>query len=84
MAAVMRALRRLAFVRFWHLADNRPHPRLSAMEGVLFFVANWLGGKMSRITQVVFVALILMSPAVAVAGPAEDANAVVDLLVSCI
>ena len=33
---------------------------------------------MVRIAQVVFIALILMSPAVAVAGPAEDANAAVD------
>src|SRR6266480_5672603 len=33
---------------------------------------------MARIAQVVFIALMLMSPAVAVAGPAEDANAAVD------
>jgi uncharacterized protein (TIGR02246 family) len=34
--------------------------------------------KMSRIAQVVFIALMLMSPALAVAGAAEDANAAVD------
>jgi uncharacterized protein (TIGR02246 family) len=34
--------------------------------------------KMARIAQVVFIALMLISPAVAVAGPAEDANAAVD------
>jgi uncharacterized protein (TIGR02246 family) len=33
---------------------------------------------MSRIAQVVFLALMLMSPAVVLAGPAEDANAAVD------
>jgi uncharacterized protein (TIGR02246 family) len=33
---------------------------------------------MARIAQVVFIALMLMAPAVAVAGPAEDANAAVD------
>src|SRR6266481_8038091 len=33
---------------------------------------------MARTARVVFVALILMSPAVAIAGPAEDANAAVD------
>ena len=33
---------------------------------------------MARIAQAFFIALILMSPAVAVAGPAEDANAAVD------
>ena len=33
---------------------------------------------MARIVQVVFIALMLMAPAVAVAGPAEDANAAVD------
>src|SRR5476649_243682 len=33
---------------------------------------------MSRIVQVVFFALMLMSPAVAYAGPVEDANAAVD------
>jgi hypothetical protein len=33
---------------------------------------------MARIGQVVFIALMLISPAVAVAGPAEDANAAVD------
>jgi uncharacterized protein (TIGR02246 family) len=34
--------------------------------------------KMARTAQVVFTVLMLMSPAVAVAGPAEEANAVVD------
>jgi uncharacterized protein (TIGR02246 family) len=34
--------------------------------------------KMAKIARVVFIALMLMSPAVAVAGPAEDANAAVD------
>jgi uncharacterized protein (TIGR02246 family) len=34
--------------------------------------------KMARTTRLVFIALMLMSPAVAVAGPAEDANAAVD------
>jgi len=34
--------------------------------------------KMARIAQVVFIALILLSPGVAIAGPAEDANAAVD------
>lgn len=33
---------------------------------------------MARITQAFFLALMLMSPAVAVAGSAEDANAVLD------
>src|SRR5665811_752482 len=33
---------------------------------------------MARIAQLVFMALILTSPAVAVAGPTEDANAAVD------
>ena len=33
---------------------------------------------MARIAQVVFIALMFMSPAVAVAGPAEDANAAID------
>ena len=33
---------------------------------------------MVRIAQVVFIAVMLMAPAVAVAGPAEDANAAVD------
>ena len=33
---------------------------------------------MVRIAQIVFIALMLMAPAVAVAGPAEDANAAVD------
>ena len=33
---------------------------------------------MARIAQVVFIALMLVSPTVALAGPAEDANAVVD------
>jgi uncharacterized protein (TIGR02246 family) len=33
---------------------------------------------MARIAQVVFLALMLMSPAIALAGPAEDANAAVD------
>src|SRR5450759_1313999 len=33
---------------------------------------------MARIAQIVFIALMLMSPAIAVAGPAEDANAAVD------
>jgi uncharacterized protein (TIGR02246 family) len=33
---------------------------------------------MARIAQIVFITLILMSPAVALAGPAEDANATVD------
>jgi uncharacterized protein (TIGR02246 family) len=33
---------------------------------------------MTRIAQFVFIALMLMSPAVALAGPAEDANAAVD------
>jgi uncharacterized protein (TIGR02246 family) len=33
---------------------------------------------MVRIAQIVFIALILMSPVVALAGPAEDANAAVD------
>jgi len=33
---------------------------------------------MARIAQVVFIALILMSPAMAVAGPAEEANAAID------
>ena len=33
---------------------------------------------MARIVQFVFIALILMSPAVALGGPAEDANAAVD------
>src|SRR5437763_14282659 len=39
--------------------------------------SNW-EEKMARIAQVVFIALMLMSPGVAVAGPAEDANATVD------
>jgi uncharacterized protein (TIGR02246 family) len=34
--------------------------------------------KMARLGQLVFVALMLMLPAVAIAGPAEDANAAVD------
>jgi uncharacterized protein (TIGR02246 family) len=34
--------------------------------------------KMTRFAQLVFIALMLMSSAVAVAGPAEDANAAVD------
>lgn len=34
--------------------------------------------KMKRSTRFVFITLILMSPAVAVAGPAEEANTVVD------
>ena len=33
---------------------------------------------MARINLFVFIALMLMSPAVAVAGPAEDANAALD------
>src|SRR5450759_4650937 len=33
---------------------------------------------MARIAQIVFIALMLMSPALALAGPAEDANAAVD------
>ena len=33
---------------------------------------------MTRINQFVFIALMLMSPAVAAAGPTEDANAAVD------
>ena len=33
---------------------------------------------MVRIAQVVFIAVMLMAPAAAVAGPAEDANAAVD------
>ena len=33
---------------------------------------------MTRTARVVFIALILASPSVAVAGPAEDANAAVD------
>src|SRR4051812_17746651 len=33
---------------------------------------------MARITQVVLLALILISPRLAVAGPAEDANAAID------
>jgi uncharacterized protein (TIGR02246 family) len=38
-----------------------------------------LGGEtMARIAQIVVVLLMLMSPAVAVASPAEDANAMVD------
>src|SRR5436190_15837014 len=34
--------------------------------------------KMARITQVLLVALMLISPTLAVADPAEDANAVID------
>ena len=34
--------------------------------------------KMTRFTLLFFIGLILMSPAVAVAGPAEEASAVVD------
>ncbi len=33
---------------------------------------------MARIAQLVFIALMLLSPAAAVAGPAEDANAALD------
>ena len=33
---------------------------------------------MTRFARLVLVALMLMSPAVAVAGPAEEANAVID------
>jgi uncharacterized protein (TIGR02246 family) len=33
---------------------------------------------MTRVAQLVFIVLTLMSPAVALAGPAEEANAVVD------
>jgi len=33
---------------------------------------------MTRIAQVVFIALMLLSPAVTLAGPSEDANAAVD------
>ncbi|HET7384993.1 MAG TPA: hypothetical protein VFJ59_20735, partial [Pseudolabrys sp.] len=47
-------------------------------DSMLFADDNLRRKKMARIAQVVFITMILMSPAVAVAGPAEDANAAVD------
>src|SRR5947207_6448219 len=45
---------------------------------VLFSSPTAWGRKMSRIAQLVFIATMLMSSAVASAGPVEDANAAVD------
>jgi len=46
---------------------------------ICLFAGGYLGKeKMARTARVVFIALMLMSPAVAVAGPAESANAAID------
>jgi uncharacterized protein (TIGR02246 family) len=56
------------------------NPQCSSSRGPLISIgqpATW-EAKMARLSSLVLVALMLMSPAVAVAGPAEEANAVID------
>jgi len=65
--------------RHWDAMPGASGP-ISKSESVLFSLGGLLGEEtMARIAQIIFLALMLMSPAaVAVAGPAEDANAAVD------